>query len=73
MLEATWTFSVANWVSNLGSLLEVADSFLNNSPSFWLTISNVVLSLDRRLVCRVTGNLTRGFSRDGIGLTRFPD
>ena len=37
----------------MGFLLveEVAGSFLTSSSNFWLIISNVVLSLDLRLVC----------------------
>ena len=37
----------------MGFLLveEVASSFLTSSSNFWLIISNVVLSLDLRLVC----------------------
>ena len=61
---------------NLGSLLveEVVGSFLTSSSNFWLTISSAVLFLDLRLVCRVIGNLTKGFSKDWMGcLTRFPN
>ena len=60
-------------VANLGSLLveEVIGSFFTNSSNFWLTIYNFVLYLDLRLICRVTHSLTKGFSRIGIGLTRF--
>ena len=71
LLEAVWM----SRVFNMGSLLveEVISSFFTSSSNFWLTISNVVLSLDLRLVCQVTGSLTKGFSKDGIGLTRFLD
>ena len=66
---------MANWVSNMGSLLveEVVGSFLTSSSNFQLTISNAVLSLDLTLVCLVTGNLTKGFSKDEMDLVRFPD
>ena len=50
----------------------VTGSFLTSSSSFWVTISKAVLSLDLRLVCWVTGSLTRGFSRARIGLEGFP-
>ena len=62
-------------VFNLRSILveEVTGSFLTSFSNFWLTISNAVLSLDLRLVCRVNDSLTKGFSKDGISLTRFPD
>ena len=64
------------WISrvfSLESLLvkEVIGSFLTSFSNFWLTISNVVLSLDLRLVCRVIGSLTKSFSKEGIGQTRF--
>ena len=71
LLEAIWL----SRVFNLGSLLveEVVGSFSTSFSNFWLTISSAVLSLDLRLVCQVTGNLTKGFFKDGMGLTRFPD
>ena len=57
-------------VFNMGSLLveEVISSFFTSSSNFWLTISNVVLSLDLRLFCQVIGSLTKGFSKDEIFL-----
>ena len=66
------------WMSrvfNVGFLLvkEVVGSFFTSSSNFWLTISKAILSLDLRLVCQVTDSLTKGFSKDGMGLTRFPD
>ena len=69
LLEAVWM----SRVFSLGSLLvkEVTGSFLTSASNFWLTISNVVLSLDLKQVCCVTGNLTKGYSKDGIGSTRF--
>ena len=71
LLEAVWM----SRVFNVGFLLveEIVDSFFTSSSNFWLTISKAILSLDLRLVCRVTNNLTKGFSKDGMGLTRFPN
>ena len=37
-----------------------------------MTISKAVLSLDLRLICLVTGSLTRGFFNVGIDLAWFP-
>ena len=52
---------------------QVPNSFLTKSYNFWFTISKVVLSLDLRLACILTGNFTKGFSKDWIGLTRLLD
>ena len=70
LLEAVWMSKTASRGLMLGE--GVTSSFFTNSSSSWVTISKVVLSLDLRLVCLVTGSLTRGFSKVRIGLTWFP-
>ena len=71
LLEAVWMSKTLS----LGLLLdeEVTDSFFTSSSSFWVTTSKAVLSLDLRLVCLVMGSLSRGFSRDRLGLAWFPN
>ena len=71
LLDAVWMSRLAN----LRCLLveEVIGSLFSSSSNFLLTISNAILSLDLRLICRVTCTLTKGFSRDVVDFTRFPN
>ena len=58
-----------SWGALLGE--GVTGSYFTSSLILWVTIFKAILSLDLRLVCLVVGSLTKGFSREGIGLLRF--